>query len=230
MNKTQLAIPAACAALALLAGQAGAATLVLNGAPFGASGTISDGNFDIEDDTRLSFDKFDPSLGKLTGVTLDYSLSTDLTGTFDYAGDGGSWNANTNVNLGWDAGGFGDGDGDGDGNGRPGGGSDSVDIAAGISGTASASDLSNFLGSGQTDVFVKYVFGGGGGPGAFDLTYTADSSVVLTYTYDADGDGGNGNGNGDGNGGTPPVVPLPAGLPLLLGGFGALAFLRRRRG
>lgn len=48
------------------------------------------------------------------------------------------------------------------------------------------------------------------------LQYSADWRITLDYFYD--------------DGVTPPVseVPLPAGAPLLLAGFGALALLRRR--
>ena len=183
MTRTEklLAASTACAAVAVLAGPASAATLVQDGAPFAASGSIDSDNFNEEDDRTLSFDRFDASLGTLTGVTLDYDLSSDVDGAFNYGGgQGGGWNANTVVVIDWNEGDLnredGDGDGDGDGGGGNTSGSDAFDISASLSGTASAEDLAAFTGEGQTGVFLKYVVNANGGPGSFAASYDFDSA------------------------------------------------------
>jgi hypothetical protein len=63
----------------------------------------------------------------------------------------------------------------------------------------------------------------------FSSRFTQDLTATLsvTYTYDPVTGGG---GGPDDPVDPVPVVPLPAGLPLLLGGLAALAVVRRRRG
>jgi hypothetical protein len=62
-----------------------------------------------------------------------------------------------------------------------------------------------------------------------ETPFTQDLTATLsvTYTYDPVTGGG---GGPDDPVDPVPVVPLPAGLPLLLGGLAALAVVRRRRG
>ena len=212
------------------------------GAPFAASGSIDSGDFDQEDDRTLSFDRFDPVAGHAAGATLGYHLSCDVNGSFECTGQGGGWSANTVVVIEWNEGKLNREDGDGDGDGGDTGGSDAFDISASLSGTTTAEDLAPFTDEGQTDVLLKHVVNANGGPGAFDAAYDFDSAMTLTYEYEVasggddggsgggTGGGGHAGGGGGGDGGTPPApIPLPAGLPLLLGGLGALGLARRFR-
>lgn len=71
--------------------------------------------------------------------------------------------------------------------------------------------------------------------------FTGDGSVGSIFFDHAGGDNGgiiidnvrlvgpDATGNNGNNGGGTPAVPLPAGLPLLLSGFGIAALIRRRR-
>ena len=159
----------ACAALVGLAGPLAAETIIQTGSPFETSGATNSERFNEEQNKTLAFDRFDTSLGTLTGVSLDYDLSSSVSGSFDYAAPGGGWNANTVVVFDWDQGNFRRENGDGDGNG--GGGSDPFNISASLSGTAEAEDVSFFTGDGQAEVFLKYVYNLNGGPGTFSAKY-----------------------------------------------------------
>lgn len=76
---------------------------------------------------------------------------------------------------------------------------------------------------------LKMSFGSGGGYGSFQLLL-AGGGVGATGKYEINRVFGSPGGDTDAqSGGGLPTVPLPAGLPLLLAGLGAIGLLRRAR-